>query len=174
MGTAETGDEAFEGTIEVVRGRLGDDLAEQLVAFWTGRGLLDAAAARDRLPEVVCLALDEAGEIVGVNSVFAENVQLIGGRRFWIYRTFLVPAAQMAGPAMIRAAYEALGTEFDPDGDDPLGLCILISDPAEMRRRPEAEWTDPRIIYAGYLADGRQVRIGYFDGAKVYEGLPGA
>ena len=37
---------------------------------------------------------------------------------------------------------------------------------ASARARPEAEWRDPRILYAGYLADGSQVRIGYFEGRQ--------
>ena len=160
-------DASFTGSIEVVRGRLSDERADQLVHFWTSQGALDETAARQRLPEVVCVLLDGAGEIAGVNSVYPDNVELIGGRRFWIYRSFLLPAASSESPAMIRAAFGALEQEFDPAAGGPIGLCMLIADPAEMRRRPEAEWADPRMLYAGYLADGRQVRIGYFADAKI-------
>ena len=66
-----------------------------------------------------------------------------------------------------------LEADFDPAGGGPVGLCLLISERAEIERRPEAEWRDPRILYAGYLADGSQVRIGYFEGAKVHPGLEG-
>src|SRR5437588_469864 len=34
-------------------------------------------------------------------------------------------------------------------------------------RFPEAESGDPGMIYAGYLADGRQVRIAYFEKAEI-------
>lgn len=153
--------------IEVVRGRLSDDRAEQILRFWASEGVLEGDEARARLPEVVCVLLDDGGEIAGVNSAYPENVGLIAGRRFWIYRSHLSEAAQDAGPAMIKAAFEALESEFDPEQAGPIGLCLAIADLAEMRRRPEAEWTDPRIIYAGYLPDGRQVRIGYFAGAKI-------
>jgi hypothetical protein len=106
--------------------------------------------------------------VIGVNSVYAAEVGLIGGRRFWIYRSLLAPEAAEAGPEMIRAAFAALEAEFDPtDGDHPLGLCILIAEREEMKRRPEAEWQDPRTFYAGYLGDGRQVRIAYFEDARV-------
>ena len=30
---------------------------------------------------------------------------------------------------------------------------------------PRAEWADPRTLYAGYAADGRQARVAYFRGA---------
>jgi hypothetical protein len=164
---------ALNGTIEVVRGRLSDERADQLVRFWTGEGALDDAAARQRLREVVCVLFDAAGQVAGVNSVYPADVQLIGGRRFWIYRSLLVPAAASAWPAMVSAAFGALEAEFDPGDDGPIGLCLLIADWAELKRRPEAEWSDPRILYAGYLGDGRQVRIGYFAGAKVGVGASG-
>jgi hypothetical protein len=155
------------GTIDVVRGRLSDDVAEEVLRFWAAEGVLEGDQARARLPEVICVLRDDAGEIAGVNSTYPENVALISGRRFWIYRSHLNESVRDAGPAMIKAAFEALESEFDPGQAGPIGICLAIADLAEMKRRPEAEWTDPRIIYAGYLPDGRQLRIGYFAGAKI-------
>lgn len=157
----------FEGIIEVVRGDMPEGRAEQLVAFWTGHGLLVETAARERLKDVVCVALDTEGEIAGVNSVYAEALEPVGGRTFWVYRNFVLPEAAAAKDAMVKAAFEALQAGFDPQSPGPIGICLLIADRAEMKRRPEAEWLDPRIIYAGYLVDGRQVRIGYFEGALI-------
>ena len=157
--------------IETVRGRIGDDLAAELISFWTTEGVLDEAAAGERLDQVVCVLRDGDGGIAGVNSVFAERVELIGGRRFWIYRSYLLPEASESGPAMIDAAFEALAAEFDPQSEDPIGLCVLIADREEMRRRPEAVWPGTSFIYAGYLPGGQQVRIAYFEGATIAEGL---
>jgi hypothetical protein len=67
---------------------------------------------------------------------------------------------------MIDAAFAALDAEFDGAAGMPIGLCVFL-DERERQLRPEAEWPDPRTIYAGYLADGRQARIAYFEGAKV-------
>jgi hypothetical protein len=36
-----------------------------------------------------------------------------------------------------------------------------------MERNPGATWLYPSSRYAGYLADGRQVRIRYFEGARI-------
>ena len=68
---------------------------------------------------------------------------------------------------MISAAYTALDSEFDREPGSPIGLCVLIADPEERRRRPEAEWSEHRMIYVGYLADGRQVRVAYFTDADI-------
>ncbi len=152
--------------IEVVRGRLDGVRAAEVLGFWARRGALTDAEARRRLPEVVCLMrLD--GEPAGVSSVYPADVPLIGGRRFWIYRNLLDDAVAGEGLAMIRATFRALELEFDRRPESPIGLCALLDADARRRLPHEAEWPDPRMIYAGYLADGRQVRIAYFEGANI-------
>lgn len=157
----------FDGSIEVVRGRLSDERAEAILRFWEATGALEGEAAQRRLPEVVCVLSDGSGEVAGVNSVYPESLGLIAGRRFWIYRSLIAPAATGATDAMIEAAFKALEEDFDPGGAGPIGLCLAIADRGEMKRRPEAEWESPRMLYAGFLPDGRQVRIAYFAGAKI-------
>lgn len=154
-------------TIETVRGNLSDETATDVLAFWEKRGALSGDAATERLRQVVCVLRGDDGGIAGVNSVYAEKVPLIGDRVFWIYRSLLDPAASEGWLDMVRAAFEALGEKFDPEAGGPIGLCVLIADREEMKRRPEAEWSDPRLLYAGYTSDGRQVRIGYFPGARI-------
>jgi hypothetical protein len=151
--------------IDVVRGRLSGAEAEAVLGFWSERGALTGDEARRRLSEVVCV-LRRDGAVAGVSSVYPAEVGLIGGRRFWIYRSLLLEPAQ-DGPEMIRATFEALDSEFDHQPGSPIGLCVLIADPEERRRRPEVEWSDPRMLYAGYLQDERQVRIGYFEDADI-------
>jgi hypothetical protein len=157
----------FDGTIDVVRGRLTEALSKELLSFWIGSGALDEAVARRRLHEVLCVLRSSPGSVVGVNSAYEDAVPLIGGRRFWLYRSFLLPPARGAWDAMVLAAYRALAAGFDPEQRGPIGLCAPIADRELLERRPEAEWQDPRLLYAGYLADGRQLRVAYFEGARV-------
>ena len=158
----------FDGTIAVARGRLTAPLSEEIVRFWVENGALDEAAGRARLPEVVCVLRYSDGSLVGVNSAYSEAVPLIGGRSFWVYRSFLLPAARGAWDAMVRRAFAVLAAEFDPAAAaGPIGLCVPIADRELLERRPEAEWQDPRLLYAGYTGDGRQLRVAYFDGARV-------
>jgi GNAT superfamily N-acetyltransferase len=152
--------------VEVVRGRLDRTRANELLAFWAARHALAEDEARRRLPEVVC-ALRLGGELVGACSVYAAEVPLIGRRRFWIYRSLLDPVVADQALAMMRAAFDALESGFDRAPDSPIGLCALIAGAEERRRRPEAVWSDPPMVYAGYLGDGRQVRIAYFGEADI-------
>jgi hypothetical protein len=163
---------AFDGTIEVVRGRLTEERSDQLLRFWSDQAVLDNATARRRLSEVVCVLLDAQGEIAGVNSVYPRDLRLIGGRKFWIYRRFLVPDASDTEDEMINAAFNALEDEYERGAGGPIGLCLLVADPAEMQRRPEAVWPETELIFAGYRQDGQQVRIRYFEDAVVGPGLP--
>src|SRR5690348_16276463 len=126
--------------VEVVRGRMTPEIADELIAFWAEHGALGEAAARERIPQVICVLRDAEGRIAGVNSAFADRVELVAGRRFWIYRSFLGSGSGDAWPAMVDAAFAALAEGFDPEADGPIGMCVPIRDRAEMARRPEAAW----------------------------------
>ena len=106
------------------------------------------------------------GSLVGTSSAYPANLALIGGRRFWVYRSLLDAIVAEQAPALIRATFNALAAEFDGARGSPVGLCVLAG--RDLRRRcPEAEWTEPRMLYAGYLPEGVQVRIAYFEGAVI-------
>jgi hypothetical protein len=160
-------------TIEVVRGKLGDDRADQVVDFWTRHGAADGAEARERLAEVVCVALDDAGQIVGVNAVREETAPLIG-RRSFVYRSQIADGANRKelSSGMFNAAFEALESEFELGRPGPIGVCVLISDRDEIERRPEVHWPEEDLTYAGYADDGSQVRVRYFEDAEIEPGLP--
>jgi hypothetical protein len=152
--------------IETVYGSVTGQIADQVLGFWSTRGALPDEEAQRRLPEVVCL-LRADGEIAGVSSVHAAEVALVGGRRFWIYRNLLDDSVAEHWYEMIGATFNALQEHFDRAPGAPIGLCVLLADARQRRDKPEAEWSDPRMIYAGYLRDGRQVRIAYFENATI-------
>ena len=153
--------------VETVRGDLSDETADEILAFWEERGALTGEAAQNRLREVVCVLRGDDGKVAGVNSVYVDQVPLVGNRVFWVYRSLLEPKASESWIDLVRGAFEALQQKFDPEAGGPVGLYVLIADREEMKRRPEAEWTNPRLLYAGYTPDGQQVRIGYFPGARI-------
>ena len=152
-------------TIEVVRGRLGDERAAQLLAFWAREAGLGEAEGRERLPQVVCVALDADGEVAGACSAYPSPMALLGGRAFWIYRSLVRADVPAAWPALANTAFHALEAEAGPGDDAPFGLAMLIDDRDLMEREREAVWSWPGGLYAGYLRDGRQVRLRYFETA---------
>jgi hypothetical protein len=150
--------------IDVVRGSLDEESAEALRALWAQHAQLDEAEMERRLSEVVCVLRGGDGKIAGACSVFTAEIPLIGGRRFHVLRALLPGAARERFFDLFAAAHAALDAQYDGSPADPIGLCALIEEP-ERRARPEAEWSDPRTIYAGYLGDGRQVRLAYYSAA---------
>jgi hypothetical protein len=78
-----------------------------------------------------------------------------------MYRSLLPGDAREQFFAMFEAAYGALDAEYDGAPGDAIGVCLALEEP-ERLARPEAEWPDPRTIYAGYFPDGRQARVTYF------------
>jgi hypothetical protein len=153
-------------TIEVVRHRITGALEQELLEFWSERGALTGERARKRIAEAVCVAR-VGGKLAGVCSAYRANIPLVGGRLFWVYRSLLDKPLAGQAHEMIRATFEALDADCDGSPGSPIGLCLLLAGAEELRLRTAAEWSEPPMIYAGYLDDGRQVRIGYFRDAKV-------
>lgn len=154
--------------IENVRGRLDEARAQQVRSFLTEGGGSAGAAERDWLTELVCVLLDGSDGVVGISSVHEDSVPIIGDRTFWIYRAILSPeAAAEDAHALIEATHRALNVEFKEGRSEAPGMCCFVSDPAMLVRHPQAVWPGTGMIYAGYLEDGSQVRIGYFEGARI-------
>ncbi len=86
-------------------------------------------------------------------------------RRFWVYDEPLESAA-------FNSAFAALAGEFAKSGAGPIGVAALIDDPAVLSSRREPVWRDTDLMFAGYLEDGRQLRIRYFRDAAIGPGLP--
>jgi hypothetical protein len=153
--------------VETARGRLSGELAEEVLAFWGANADISADAARERLGQVLCVLRDAGGEMAGVNSAFEEVVNLLGGRRFMIYRSLLVPDAMEDWEPLLGAGFDVLDREYDPRSSGPGGMCVPISDPAEIAKRPEALWPQTMMTYAGRLSDGTHLRIRYFVEGKI-------
>jgi len=157
-------------TIEPARGRIDEELANSVLAFWAEYGALSGEAAKQRLADVTCVLLDDAGEVAGVNSVYPDSVETLGGRRFWVYRQFLAPDREGDSKAMIEAAFAELAKGFDRAEGEPIGLCVVVP-PAVAAEHPEAVWPSG-LLHAAVGPDGQQVRVGYFENAVIDPGVP--
>jgi hypothetical protein len=158
-------------TIDAVRGALDGELSDQVLSFWAEHDPLDEQAARERLPEVVCVARDGSGALTAVNSVSADSPQPVG-RPVWIYRCSLADDSAELRRRMFTEAFDALEAEFDPGRPGPLGVALLLSDATEIAQRPEAIWPEEGAIFAGAQPDGTHVRIRWFWDAPAEPGLP--
>ena len=94
--------------------------------------MLSEDAARERLPDVVCVALDDAGEIVGVNAV-REAMPRPPARPMWVYQAFLAGDPEDLWTEMFTAAFDALEREFDVARGGPLGVSASRWTPRRRR-----------------------------------------
>ena len=105
----------------------------------------------------------------GDSSVEDRTLPMIGGRRFWVYEA--EPGlGEPEGDQRFNAAFDELDARYREDRSGPIGLCVPVSDPELMRRRPEAVWAETDLLYAGSRA-GTQLRIRYFYDATIGPGL---
>ena len=158
--------------VEVVRGDLGEERAAEVLAFWSKRGLL-GDEAQARLRDVVCVAIDEHGEVVGVDTAAEQTLPLLG-RPLWLYESAFAERSDELAAAMFNSAFEALADDFGGDARQPIGVCLVIGDRELMERKPQAVWPDTELVFAGYRPDGGQVRVRYFWGAPVGPADPSA
>jgi hypothetical protein len=156
--------------IEHARGGLGEPRAREAFDFLSRDEGLNEEAARRWLDELVCVAV-EGGRVVGVSAARPASVALIGGRPFWIYRSVLRSRSGERWDELFNSTFQVLDEEFAESDGTYIGLCVLVDDPGLISRRPEAVWPETELMYAGYLDDGRQVRVRYFWGAAVGPGL---
>ena len=69
--------------ITSVYGQVNSGLAEELVDFWVhDQKILDLDTAKQRAPEVVFIARNTAGQIIGVSTVYISTLGK-GGRYFF-------------------------------------------------------------------------------------------
>lgn len=120
-------------TVTNLYGRVKPMHAQKIIDFWRRNGALPAgAAAAERVHQVVCVAENAAGEVVGVNTVYRAP---FGPQQepYFAYRMFIQPADRV--PGMMRfmtvKAYEILkDCEMD---NKPAGIVIVTENEKLMR-----------------------------------------
>ena len=146
--------------IDVVRGRLDADDEVALLELWEREAGFGGEPARRRLEQVVCV-VRRGDEVLGSSSAVPAAVELIARWPFWMFGCLLAEGLADLYPELVRATFEVLDAAHTVDAGEPVGLCVLL-DEDQRRAHPEAEWSERYMVYAGYMPDGRQLRISYF------------
>lgn len=120
-------------------------------------------------------------ERAGGPEINERALPLIGGRRFWVYNAE-TPPGEREGDDLFNSTFAELDARYREDRSGPIGVCVPVSEPELIRRRPEAVWPETELLYAGTqreatsLGEGRpastQLRIRYFYDATIGPGLP--
>ncbi len=137
-------------------------------ALWAEEGALDDEEARRRTSELLLVATDAAGRLVGVSSAFLErNRQL--GMDLWYYRVF-VSARHRGGNVAVQLALrgrELLERRF-VTGEDRrgAGVCFVVQNEGLKQHLPEGLWPTTGMVLIGDNEEGDHVRVRFFPGAE--------
>ncbi len=121
-------------SVSPVSGRVSEELRREVAAFWLRHGAIpDAKEARRRADELVCVARNGAGELVGVNTAYVSSLRSVEDRYFF-YRMFIRPRDRYLHlcSALVRAAVDTL-RERGVSGTTVKGVVLITENPKLMR-----------------------------------------
>jgi hypothetical protein len=150
---------------------------DDVVRFWATEGALpDPSVAQPRAQQLLVVARDASGNVVGVSTAERGAVPQLGFDCFY-YRTFVGRSARARGLRstelvwdILRESYGLLNERFTQGIDcDVPGIYAEMENPSIMRNCRDAVWRDMgmNFVFIGRTPEGWHQRVWYFDGAKI-------
>lgn len=150
--------------------RRGDpQLEADAIAFWQRLAILPAGVAPEqRAKELVALAY-EGDRLVGVQTASIERVEQVRSR-LALLRSAVDPGHRQRHVSLALTLYardllERWAADHPHERLGGLGARVGGAQLAERARQPH--WPRTRFILAGFLPDGRQLRISWFEDFRV-------
>jgi hypothetical protein len=150
------------------------ELEAEILEFWTkNKALGEDKDAASRVKQVVCIAREQNGELVGVSTAHPRIVPRLR-QPMYFYRNFIAESArgQKLSPAFLEATKKAL-QDYNLGLSKPLclGMIIELENKAIAAHRNEAQWKEG-FTFIGYSPKGLTLRVSYFDGVKLFAPAP--
>ena len=150
--------------------RLNDATLERdAIAFWQRLDILPPDVKPAERAKELAAAAYQDGRLVGVSTVSLHRYEPLRGR-FAFYRCAVEPEqrrtlAATALTAFARDRIEQWSAEHPEER--VLGLAAIVESTELVQRQRYPVWENSRLNLAGYLADGRQLRVAWFAHARV-------
>jgi GNAT superfamily N-acetyltransferase len=141
---------------------------EEIIALWSRHGAVpDIEAARKRLRQVVTIARDTGGAVVGVCTAPVRDVPRFRCRLYF-YRSFVSPEARQAGVAteLLAQARDHLESLF-AQRPKVQGIYMQIENEHIKRVKNDAIWKRTRFVFVGFNDGGDHLRVYWFADAKI-------
>ena len=148
--------------------READAARADAVALWHERGLLAGEAAEARARQLVTLAYD-GDRLAGVSTVEIGWIEQLRGR-FAFFRDLVHPDYRRRQLAAVIVAHSRSILDLWAERNPDIGLCGLAAIVEGQALREPARlpcWTNAGLNLVGWLDDGRQLRVSWFDHARV-------
>jgi hypothetical protein len=121
-----------------------------------------------RSKEIVYVIRDEAGEVGGVSTVRPVQLKFLNDNHFYEFRCFIAPTFRAPGMDTLLAVKTKLFLQEQEGSASKIkGILMIIENESIKQQRTKAVWPESEMVFAGYTADGRHVRVGYFKGARI-------
>jgi hypothetical protein len=147
------------------------ELEAELVAFWISNEAIAAEQdAAKRAQQVVCIARDEAGALVGASTAYPRIVPRLRQPMYY-YRNFVVEGlrGQKLGWEFLEQTMATL-QDFNLALPKPncLGIIIEVENAKLAAQHNEARWPDAvPFNFIGYSPKGAPLRVWYFKGVRL-------
>ena len=159
---------AFKGCrLTNVYGRIRPEQADEVIRLWRSNGVVAPAEAARRCREVVFTIHNEAGDLIGVNTVYVADFRRLG-TPYYFYRTFI--RASDRGVSGLPELTLRLTCEFlrgHPHPQRPAGVIIETENPKLMRRAQSAKLARLGFRKLGTNQRGQDVLYHNFDGSHL-------
>jgi hypothetical protein len=149
--------------------RVDPELQAELARYWIENGaMLDPAKAAERAPEVVCIAR-EAGRLVGVTTAYPRIVPMLRQPMYYLRMHIAEPARNQALsiPFVNQSFDEIERQELAKDKVKCIGVILQLQNERLAAHYNEAYWWQSGFVYAGISRDEQQLRVRYFEGARL-------
>ena len=146
------------------------ELEAELVKFWTeNKAIGEEKDAAKRAKQVVCIARDDKGELIGVSTAHPRIVPRLRQPMYY-YRNFVAEGArgQKLAPEFLEQSKQALQA-YNLGLSKPLclGMIIELENKGLAQHRNEAQWKEG-FTFIGYSPKGLTLRVWYFEGVKLF------
>lgn len=146
--------------------RLGDARIEaDAIAFWTRLGILPAGIAPEQRAKELVAVVYRNDALVGVQTATIERVEQVRARLAMV-RSAVDPGHRRTHISLALTLYSRnlLQAWARKHPEENLGgLGAKVGGPDLAARAAQPFWPQTRFILAGFLADGRQLRISWFE-----------
>ncbi|MBP6514895.1 MAG: hypothetical protein KA224_06915 [Steroidobacteraceae bacterium] len=145
-------------------------LEQEVVAFWLAEKVFAAEGpARARAKEIICIGRGADGGIAGVCSAVAKVVPRLR-ERLYFYRSYVRAADRRKGLALelLKAARPVLESyEASLPAPQCIGVLLEIENRGLADYQGAALWKQTGYAFIGYSPRGLDMRVRYFDGARL-------
>ena len=155
--------------IITVWNKVGPELEAELTRFWIDhKAMLDESKAAGRASQVVCIARD-GDRLVGVSTAYPRIVPLLRQPMYY-YRNYISPDYRGSGlsiPFIYKSFEEIERQEAAKEQALCIGVILSIENQRLIKHYDQARWSQSGFVYAGISRDNAQLRVRYFEGARL-------